>query len=114
MSDSSMSRVTITLGRSGQVQFSSIQFTLAIYTHLYIHTCVLDMYVCFCLVQVVKRAGAVLESAYTDPIPSVGVKRSVHDRLGTNVELNSKRCFFCLFFLMFRFRDVELCSLFLW
>ncbi|XP_074326354.1 uncharacterized protein LOC141664326 isoform X2 [Apium graveolens] len=58
MSDSSMSRVTITLGRSGQV---------------------------------VKRAGAVLESAYTDPIPSVGAKRSVHDRLGTNVELNSKR-----------------------
>lgn len=52
------------------------------------------MYVCFCLLQVVKRAGAVLESAYTDPIPSVGAKRSVHDRLGTNVELNSKRCLF--------------------
>ncbi|KAK1376527.1 Sterile alpha motif domain-containing protein [Heracleum sosnowskyi] len=58
MSDSSMSRVTITLGRSGQV---------------------------------VKRAGAVVDSAYTDPIPSVGAKRSVHDRLGTHVELNSKR-----------------------
>ncbi|XP_063943924.1 uncharacterized protein LOC108209545 isoform X3 [Daucus carota subsp. sativus] len=50
MSDSSMSRVTITLGRSGQV---------------------------------VKRAGAVLDSAYTDPVPAVGAKRSVHDRLGT-------------------------------
>lgn len=58
MSDSSMSRVTITLGRSGQV---------------------------------VKRAGAVVESVHGDPIPSVGVKRSVHDRLGTHVDINSKR-----------------------
>lgn len=58
MSDSSMSRVTITLGRSGQV---------------------------------VKRAGAVIDSAYTDPVPSVGTKRSVHDRLGTNADFNNKR-----------------------
>lgn len=60
------------------------------------------MYICveFGLLQVVKRAGAVLDSAYTDPVPAVGAKRSVHDRLGT--QPSNKRCFFS--FELFRYR----------
>ncbi|KAL4574137.1 hypothetical protein LXL04_020962 [Taraxacum kok-saghyz] len=43
--------------------------------------------------QVVKRAGAMLDREYSDPVPAVGSKRSVRDRLGGNadVQLNNKR-----------------------
>uniref|UniRef100_A0A5B7AJ58 Putative Sterile alpha motif domain-containing protein isoform 2 n=1 Tax=Davidia involucrata TaxID=16924 RepID=A0A5B7AJ58_DAVIN len=64
MAETSRSRVTITLGRSGQV---------------------------------VKRAGPVLDSAFSDSHPAVGSKRSVRDRLGNDVsgtqltQLNNKR-----------------------
>ncbi|XP_058192911.1 uncharacterized protein LOC131310116 [Rhododendron vialii] len=64
MAETSRSRVTITLGRTGQV---------------------------------VKRAGAAGQggnSGFSDSHPAVGSKRSVRDRLGSNVEgiqLNNKR-----------------------
>ncbi|XAR65014.1 hypothetical protein NMG60_11008951 [Bertholletia excelsa] len=61
MAESSGSRVTITLGRSGQV---------------------------------VKRAGPVLDSGFSDTRPTIGSKRSVRDRLGSDfdgINLNTKR-----------------------
>ncbi|KAH6756408.1 Sterile alpha motif domain-containing protein [Perilla frutescens var. hirtella] len=62
MSEASRSRVTITLGRSGQV---------------------------------VKRAGSSLGSSFSNEHPSVGSKRPVRERLGSNVdssaEVNNKR-----------------------
>ncbi|KVI05614.1 Sterile alpha motif domain-containing protein [Cynara cardunculus var. scolymus] len=45
--------------------------------------------------QVVKRAGAVLDSELSGPVPAVGSKRSVRDRLGSSVDavqLDNKRC----------------------
>lgn len=44
--------------------------------------------------QVVKRAGAVLDSEFSDPVTAVGSKRSVRDRLGSSVDalhFDSKR-----------------------
>lgn len=43
--------------------------------------------------QVVKRAGAVLDREFSDPVPAVGSKRSVRDRLGgsADVQLDNKR-----------------------
>ncbi|XP_023734144.1 uncharacterized protein LOC111882005 [Lactuca sativa] len=43
--------------------------------------------------QVVKRAGAVLDREFSDPVPAVGSKRSVRDRLGSSadVQLDNKR-----------------------
>lgn len=44
--------------------------------------------------QVVKRAGAVLDREFSDPVPAVGSKRSVRDRLGGSVDavqLDNKR-----------------------
>ncbi|PIN21282.1 hypothetical protein CDL12_06017 [Handroanthus impetiginosus] len=62
MSETSRSRVTITLGRTGQV---------------------------------VKRDGSALDSSFGDLHPVVGSKRSVRERLGSNVDssvqLNNKR-----------------------
>ncbi|KAA8533086.1 hypothetical protein F0562_033381 [Nyssa sinensis] len=61
MAETSRSKVTITLGRSGQV---------------------------------VKRAGPLLDSAFSDSHSGVGSKRSVRDRLGSDVQgtqLNNKR-----------------------
>ncbi|KAA8529519.1 hypothetical protein F0562_033682 [Nyssa sinensis] len=61
MAETSRSRVTITLGRGGQV---------------------------------VKRAGPVLDNAFSESHPSVGSKRSVRDRLGIDVDgtqLSNKR-----------------------
>lgn len=40
----------------------------------------------------VKRSGDELDSDFTDSRLVVGSKRSIHDRLGSNVELNNKRC----------------------
>uniref|UniRef100_A0A5B7BPU8 Putative Sterile alpha motif domain-containing protein isoform 1 n=1 Tax=Davidia involucrata TaxID=16924 RepID=A0A5B7BPU8_DAVIN len=61
MAETSGSRVTITLGRGGQV---------------------------------VKRAGPGLDSGFSDSHPALGSKRSVRDRLGSDVhgaQLNNKR-----------------------
>ncbi|XP_041012805.1 uncharacterized protein LOC121256199 [Juglans microcarpa x Juglans regia] len=52
MSGNSRDRITITLGRSGQV---------------------------------VKRAGQVSDVSYADSLPAAGTKRSVRDRIGSNV-----------------------------
>lgn len=44
--------------------------------------------------QVVKRAGAVLDREFSGPVPAVGSKRSVRDRLGSSVDavqLDNKR-----------------------
>ncbi|KAI8527176.1 hypothetical protein RHMOL_Rhmol12G0055500 [Rhododendron molle] len=44
--------------------------------------------------QVVKRAGAVLDRGFSDSRPAIGGKRSIRDRLGTDVDgfqLNNKR-----------------------
>ncbi|CAI9300242.1 unnamed protein product [Lactuca saligna] len=43
--------------------------------------------------QVVKRAGAVLDREFSDPVPAVGSKRPVRDRLGSSadVQLDNKR-----------------------
>lgn len=40
-----------------------------------------------------KRAGAVLDREFSDPVPAVGSKRSVRDRLGSSadVQLDNKR-----------------------
>ncbi|KAK9276551.1 hypothetical protein L1049_006085 [Liquidambar formosana] len=56
MAETSRSRVTITLGRSGQV---------------------------------VKRAGPVSDVGFSDSQPAVGTKRSVRDRLGSDVDNSS-------------------------
>ncbi|KAJ0667138.1 putative sterile alpha motif domain-containing protein [Helianthus annuus] len=44
--------------------------------------------------QVVKRAGAVVDSDFVGSVPAAGIKRSVRDRLGSNVDaghLDNKR-----------------------
>jgi len=65
------------------------------------------------VVQVVKRGGQVSDLSYADSLPVAGTKRSVRDRLGSNVDssvlhgnkLDNKRCVlaFLFFFLSANF-----------
>lgn len=59
------------------------------------------------VIQVVKRAGQVSDVSYADSLPAAGTKRSVRDRIGSDVysslsngsELHNKRCVLLSFFL---------------
>lgn len=58
------------------------------------------------VIQVVKRGGQVSDLSYADSLPVAGTKRSVRDRLGSNVDssvlhgnkLDNKRCVLLSFF----------------
>lgn len=58
------------------------------------------------VIQVVKRSGQVSDVSYADSLLAAGTKRSVRDRLGSNVDssvlqgnkLDNKRCILLSFF----------------